>query len=67
MPGRVKKIEMNEEHCREHKRKKGFMILILGLLILGNASWMVVGWDVFIGLVLSIAGLCKLLMPHKNY
>jgi uncharacterized membrane protein HdeD (DUF308 family) len=38
------------------------MMLILGLLILINAYWAVVGWDYFIGIILVLKGLVKLSM-----
>ncbi len=56
---------MDEKMCAKHMKMKAGMMLILGLLILGNVYWLNVGWDVFIGAILVIAGLLKLIIPHK--
>ncbi len=45
----------------EHKKKMGIKMLILGILILINAYWMIVGWDYFVGIILAIAGFVKLI------
>lgn len=39
-----------------HKRKS-WMWLILGLLVLVNSFWAVVSWDYFVGIVLVLGGL----------
>jgi uncharacterized membrane protein HdeD (DUF308 family) len=52
-----------EEMCG-HKGK-GWIMLVLGLLILGNAVYSVVEWSIFIGAIVALAGLAKLLMPKK--
>jgi len=44
---------------------KGVMALVLGLLILANAYWSIVSLANFVGIILVIAGLVKLLMPKK--
>lgn len=51
--------------CCMHKGK-GVAIIVLGLLILGNFYWSVVDWVVFWGWILVIAGLLKMVMPHKH-
>jgi len=38
-------------------------VLLLGLLILANTYWMLVTWDYFIGIVLVLTGLLKMIMP----
>ena len=40
---------------------KGIMALILGLLILANTYWVVLSWDYFIGIILVLVGIIKLL------
>jgi len=55
----------DEMDWQAHKQKRGAMLLILGILILANAYWSVVGWDIFIGIIIALAGLGKLLMPIK--
>jgi uncharacterized membrane protein HdeD (DUF308 family) len=45
---------------------KGVGMLILGLLILANAYWGFLTWAGFIGALLFLGGLIKLLMPHKK-
>ena len=57
--------EMKEEHWKAHKKMMAWKMLILGLLVLANAAWNVVNWANFIGLILAIAGLSKLIMPCK--
>jgi len=51
----VKDVDMKSWH-----KGKGIMALILGLLILGNAYLAIVGWDYFIGIILVIVGIIKL-------
>ena len=52
--------------CTMHKGKSIAMI-ILGLLVLGNVYWPMMGWGAFIGWVLVIAGLLKMVMPHEHH
>lgn len=40
---------------------KGVMMLIVGLLVLANTYWAIVSWDYFIGIILVLAGIIKLL------
>jgi len=52
-------------NCQCHHKGKGGMMLVLGLLVLANAYWSVLSWAMFIGVVLVLGGLCKMLMPKK--
>ena len=52
----VKDTDMKSWH-----KSKGIMMLIVGLLALANSYWAIVGWDYFIGIILVLAGLIKLL------
>jgi len=38
-------------------------LLLLGILVLANSIWAVLGWDIFIGALLIIGGLVKLVKP----
>jgi len=49
----------------EHKRK-GCMLLVLGVLILINVYWPMLTWAAFVGWVAVLGGLLKLVMPHKH-
>jgi len=51
---------MAKEMDMKYSKGKGTMMLILGLLIVTNAYWSVVTWDYFIGIILVLAGLVKL-------
>ena len=69
MPRKIK-ADMDDakmqECCKMHKKHMGCKMLILGLLILANSSWNIVDWATFIGGIIAIAGLLKLIMPmHK--
>ncbi len=55
-----KEMEMNGKWAM-HKKWMGTKMLILGILVLINAYWKIVGWDYFVGIVLAIAGFVKLL------
>ncbi len=46
--------------------KKGVGMLILGLLILTNALWPFMSWGAFIGAVVALVGLLKLVFPHNE-
>ena len=54
--------EMGEMHSK-HMKMWGLKMIILGLLVLANAYWLILDWSLFIGVILIIAGLAKLLMP----
>ena len=50
-----------------HKMMMGWKMLILGGLVLWNAYWPMLSWDAFIGWVLVLAGVLKLIiMPMKH-
>jgi uncharacterized membrane protein HdeD (DUF308 family) len=51
---------MAKEEMKWHKCK-GWIMVVLGLLILANAYWAVLGWDYFIGIILVLVGIIKLL------
>lgn len=38
-------------------------LLFLGVLVLLNSVWSIIAWDVFIGAVLILGGLLKLVKP----
>ncbi len=46
-------------------RGKGFALIVLGTLVLGNIYWFMMSWPVFIGWILVLAGVLKVLMPNK--
>jgi len=50
--------------CAGHKGK-GFAMLVLGALVLGNFYLAMFNWPVFVGGVLVLAGFLKMLMPNK--
>jgi uncharacterized membrane protein HdeD (DUF308 family) len=52
------------ECCKGHKGK-GFLVLVLGALVLGNVYWFMLSWPVFFGWLLVLAGFLKMLMPNK--
>lgn len=56
---------MAKEKCECHSMHRwfGLKMLFLGLLVLANVYYAVLGWATFIGLILALAGLCKLVMP----
>ena len=54
---------MKEEHWKAHKKMMAWKMLVLGLLVLANSAWGVVSWTNFIGILLAIAGILKLLGP----
>ena len=54
------------ECCEKHRRYGGLKMLILGVLILWNVYWPMLGWPAFIGWIIAIAGLGKLLMPVSS-
>jgi len=53
-----------KEECHGMHKKKGIMVLVLGLLVLANAYWSVLDWSMFVGLILVLVGL-KLLIVKK--
>jgi uncharacterized membrane protein HdeD (DUF308 family) len=52
--------------CCMHKGK-GVAMIILGLLVLGNVYWPMLSWPAFIGWIIVVGGVLKMLMPHKHY
>ncbi|MFZ1971119.1 MAG: hypothetical protein WAU65_03000 [Candidatus Nanoarchaeia archaeon] len=52
--------------CTGHKMK-GVGILLIGLLVLSNVYWPFLDWGTFIGIILVLAGIAKLVMPHKYH
>ncbi len=52
--------------CHPYHKGKGVMALVLGALILANSYWTILGWADFIGVILVLTGLIKMLVPHKN-
>jgi uncharacterized membrane protein HdeD (DUF308 family) len=52
--------------CGMHKAK-GAGMLILGALILVNVYWPFADWGAFIGWILVLVGILKMLMPHKYH
>ena len=47
-----------------HHTWMGWKMFILGLLILANAYWPVIGWAKFVGIIISLMGLVLLLKPN---
>jgi uncharacterized membrane protein HdeD (DUF308 family) len=60
-----KEVKMAKKSMCMHK-KMGAGMLVLGVLVLVNVYWPMIDWGTFIGAVLILGGLCKLLMPHKH-
>jgi len=52
-----------QECCKMHKKIMACKMLVIGALILANSCWKIVSWANFIGGILVIAGVLKLLMP----
>jgi uncharacterized membrane protein HdeD (DUF308 family) len=59
------KVDLN--CCKRHMMMKAWGMLILGVLILINAYWSFMSWAGFIGALLVLAGLMKMLMPYKHH
>ena len=55
-----------QECCKMHKKCMGWKMLVLGLLVLANSNWNIVNWATFIGGIIAIAGLLKLIMPMRK-
>ncbi len=53
--------EMNKEMMCEHHKGMGTVALVVGLLILINTYWHVLGWGYFIGILIVLKGLLKLI------
>jgi len=52
-----------QEHWKMHKKMMGCKMLVLGVLVLANNYWKVVDWTAFIGGLLVIAGVMKMIAP----
>ena len=51
------------EHWKMHKKKKGWAMLILGIVVLVNVYWPFMSWWGLLGVVLVLVGIKKLAMP----
>ena len=49
--------KINSDCCYPHYKNKGCMMFVLGLLILANAYWQILSWDLFIGGIFVICGI----------
>jgi uncharacterized membrane protein HdeD (DUF308 family) len=56
-----KEMEMHGKHMGGHMKHKGTAMLILGALILLNVYAMKLGWGTFVGGVLVLGGVVKML------
>jgi uncharacterized membrane protein HdeD (DUF308 family) len=56
----AKEKEMMDERFKKMHKHKGCMLLILGILVLLNVYLDVVDWATFIGIILVVAGVVKL-------
>ena len=48
-------------------KMKGWGMIVVGLLVLANVYWPFLDWGTFIGILLVLAGISKLAMPHKYH
>lgn len=53
----------SSKHWMMHKKMMGGKMIVLGLIILANMYFQILNWPWFIGSVLVLAGLAKLIMP----
>jgi uncharacterized membrane protein HdeD (DUF308 family) len=53
------------EESQMDTRGKGFALIVLGALVLGNIYWFMMSWPVFVGWLFVLAGVLKVLMPNK--
>ena len=58
-------MNMDEDMHKKWHMKKAIGMLILGILVLINTYAQILTWEVFIGALLVIGGILKLVMPHK--
>jgi len=58
-------MALRKEKCMYHQMGHGWKMFVLGLLVLANTYWTVMGWDYFIGGALALGGLWKLIMPAE--
>jgi uncharacterized membrane protein HdeD (DUF308 family) len=54
---------MSEKDMAKHMKMHGWKMLVLGVLVMLNAAYAFMQWSSFIGLLLVLVGLKKLLMP----
>jgi len=66
MKGGIKMIkEIDKKHMSGHMKHKGIAMIVLGGLVLTNVYWIKLGWGTFIGGVLVLGGLAKLLHSYR--
>ena len=58
--------DKEEVHCKMGSCPKCFggMMLVLGILVLLNAAYDWMSWAFFVGGILALMGLSKIIMPH---
>jgi len=56
---------MSMECCEGHKRKKGLMMLLVGIILMANAYLNFLSWWMLIGVLVALGGLLKLIIPMK--
>ena len=59
----MKQMMMDDSMIKKHMKWHGAKMLILGLLVLANVYWPTVDWFTFVGIILVLGGLMKLMMP----
>jgi uncharacterized membrane protein HdeD (DUF308 family) len=64
MAKKMDDMEM-QGHWKMHKKMMGWTMLVLGLLVLANSSWAIISWADFVGVMIAIAGIAKLVMPCR--
>ena len=57
------RMDIDKKHWMMHKRMKGVMMLVVGVLVLVNVYWQFLDWATFVGVLLVLGGLMKLAMP----
>ncbi len=57
--------EMNKKHMGMHMKHKGAMMVVLGALILLNVYWLELTWGAFVGGILVLGGLAKMIFMGK--
>jgi len=45
---------------------KAVAMIVLGLLLIGNAYWNFLNWATFIGAAIALAGVVKLFIKHEH-
>ena len=56
---------MDKKHMSMHMKHKGLAMIILGGLVLANVYWLELGWGTFVGAVLVLGGLVKMVHSCK--